>query len=49
MSVEIFDTGDTIWVNNKEVYLDGNGNWVSREELLPSEQSALNDWIRKNA
>jgi len=48
MAVEIYDDGDkTIWVNGKEVYLDGDGNWISREELLPSEQAALNDWIRK--
>lgn len=46
MSIEINQSGGQIWVNNKRCYWDTNGNLVSEQELLPSEATALNDYVR---
>ncbi len=46
MSVKITETDhNTILVNNKELYRDANGNWVSNLELTAPELIAFNDYI----
>jgi hypothetical protein len=49
MSIELYQLDDGVLeVNGKVVSRDMNGNWVSAVELLPSEQAAVNGWIRQN-
>lgn len=31
-------------VNNKEIYKDGNGNWIARQELSQMEKNAFNNY-----
>lgn len=35
-----------LFVNNKRVYKDSNGNWLTTEELTPSEQKAFQTHIQ---
>jgi len=35
-----------LYVNNKRVYKDPNGNWVTTIELTPSEQRAFQSHIQ---
>lgn len=36
---------DLIYVNDKMVRMDGDGNWIAIEELTPSETKALYEYI----
>lgn len=39
-------TDDHYWVNNKSVYKDSNGNWISTEELTTTEHRAFSDYTK---
>lgn len=47
MSIQI-DTTDTgeVFVNDKRLYQDNNGNWLADEELTPSERMAFNSFLK---
>ena len=47
MSIEIKETDhETLSVNGKEIFKDGDGKWISRTELSTNEQNALNNYIK---
>lgn len=47
MSIELYETDSgEVYINNKRLYRDTNGNWIAAEELSPSEQTCFNDWIK---
>lgn len=46
MSVEINETDhETIVVNGKEIFKDGDGKWISRQELTASESLAFSNYV----
>lgn len=48
ISINEIEKNSLYTVNNKEVYLDGDGKWVSRQELTAQEHEAFAQYRASN-